>query len=118
MKKFLLLFFLLPIGVNAENCIDIETLDCEGLPIVCKDKKSRLVNGVVCSKYPNGKTAAIVPLKNGKMNGVQKMYDENGHIEAEATLKDGLMDGISKTYDANGKVVSEEHWKNNVRLTN
>ena len=118
MKKFLLVFCILSTVVHAENCIDIETLDCEGLPIVCKDKNSRLVNGVVCSKYPNGKIAAIVPLKNGKMNGTQKTYYENGKIEAEATLKDGLMDGVSKTYDLNGKIVSEEHWKNNIRLSN
>ena len=52
------------------------------------------------------------------MNGTQKTYYENGKIEAEATLKDGLMDGFSKTYDLNGKIVSEEHWKNNIRLSN
>ncbi|HXB41634.1 MAG TPA: toxin-antitoxin system YwqK family antitoxin [Bacteroidia bacterium] len=57
----------------------------------------------------------LIPWKNGKVNGVQKVYYLDGKLRAEGIFVDGKAEGYSKQYSPNGLLVRVSYFRNNFR---
>lgn len=75
----------------------------EGKEKGAKKKKNVMKDGVVTSRYANGKTRAEITYKDGKRNGISKSYDRNGAILLELPYIDDKRNGQSKKYYGGGK---------------
>ncbi|WP_223635907.1 toxin-antitoxin system YwqK family antitoxin [Corallococcus sp. EGB] len=59
--------------------------------------------------HPNGQKRAVIPLKNGRREGVTELFDKDGQRLATNAFSAGLLDGVSTRY-ADGKALSSTTW--------
>lgn len=114
---FLVLFVtILPVYGFAETydeskCDIIET-DSEVIEIFRNSGiyKGSELNGILCyiNKY-NYKN--MVPIKNGKAEGIKKSYYENGVLQFEELYKNDKQAGVEKEYYESGVLLSETLYK-------
>lgn len=116
---FLVLFVtILPVYGFAETydkskCDIIET-DSEVIEIFRNSGiyKGSELNGILCYTNKNN-YKNMVPIKNGKAEGIKKSYYENGTLVAETSYNDGKREGIEKVYYESGALNVEIPYKNN-----
>lgn len=94
--------------------------------INCKDASLLPVTNTLYKYYGYERLAIILPVVNGKANGVARIYDRKGKLNSELSYKNGMLDGSCKTYIegklANitvydrGKEVSFKKYKANNKL--
>lgn len=68
-----------------------------------KKKRTATKDGIVTSRYANGKPRAEITFKDGKRSGLSKSYDRNGDILLELPYIDDKRNGQSKKYYGGGK---------------
>ena len=66
------------------------------------------VSGVVCSS----EKTEMIPIKNGKVEGLYKWYYKTGKIWREIHYKNGRKDGLERWYHKTGKLAEERNYKN------
>jgi antitoxin component YwqK of YwqJK toxin-antitoxin module len=68
----------------------------------------------IVRKYSDGKLSDMIPYKDGKINGLEKIYDDDGHLQCERPYTNGKTNGIEKWYYPNGKIQSENSYVNDL----
>ena len=143
MKKLILGVFLVAsaLSFSAERKVQVEEVfKNANTDIVYVQGEQTPYTGIIEIKFPNGKTQALMPYKNGVEDGINIIYYENGNIEYEknvsnngrtvyekhyfssgkldfeATYKDGQLDGVVKKYGENGQVIQQGTFKNGVQV--
>lgn len=66
--------------------------------ITCKDASLLPATNTLYKYYGNEQLAIILPVANGKANGVARIYDRKGMLNRELSYKNGMLDGSCKTY--------------------
>ncbi|RKG58921.1 hypothetical protein D7X30_15230 [Corallococcus sp. AB011P] len=59
--------------------------------------------------HPNGQKRAVIPLKNGRREGVTELFDKEGQRTATNAYSAGVLDGVSTRYAA-GKALTSTTW--------
>lgn len=70
-----------------------------------------LANGVRTLKFPDGKTKAEIPMKDGKRHGLAKEYYTNGNVFQEVNYVNGVKEGIARQYYEHGVLAQETPFK-------
>ena len=69
------------------------------------------VSGVVCSHN----TKNVIPIKDGKIEGLVKWHYESGELWYKANVKNGKAEGLYKAYYETGELKEEGNYKNSKR---
>lgn len=80
---------------------------------VAKTKTQKSKEGLVTTKYPDGKVHTEVNYKGGRKNGISTSYFNNGNKQLEMTYVNGKRSGVSRKYYENGKIYAETPYVNN-----
>ena len=112
MKKFILMFLLLPALAFAAT-VGIFDQDVFLRDGVAYDKAGKKYTGVAVT--PNHDTIGMeVTYKDGVLEGTGKFFVE-GKLKEEYMFKDGLMNGPAKFYDENGKVTEDAFFVDGIK---
>ena len=60
--------------------------------------------GLIATKYPNGKIESEISYSNNIREGEAKFYYENGNLKEERLYINGRVEGLVKKYHENGKL--------------
>ena len=78
------------------------------VPYNCNGKK----NGIEKKYYNTGEIEALIPYKNGLVDGKVRTYYQNGALQKEIPYNNGKRDGCARMYYENGNLEAELEWKN------
>lgn len=77
--------------------------------------QSKILNGEITERYPDGSISAIYTVKNGERNGSYVSFYPNGNPKAKMTYKDGEIDGTRRLYNENGKLKQQDTFSKGIK---
>lgn len=71
-----------------------------------------VVQDTIKLKYGNNKLRALVPIKDGLVDGTVKVFHKNGRVKVELPFEKGRKSGIAKYYHKRGRLLKEAGFLN------